>query len=99
MNFGTDTLRCTAIDAKNHPISDLYTPFSNFLAGVSQKSRTFAVRIQNISWQSADKPLLSINDKDVQWWEKLVQYKSTVYDLRALAGGKQTSSPSEGLGK
>lgn len=30
-------------------------------------------------WQSADKPLLSINDKDVQWWEKLVQYKSTVY--------------------
>lgn len=31
-------------------------------------------------WQSADKPLLSIDDKDVQWWEKLVQYKSTVYD-------------------
>ena len=31
-------------------------------------------------WQSADKPLLSINDKDVQWWEKLVQYKSTIYD-------------------
>ena len=50
-------------------------------------------------WQSADKPLLSINDKDVQWWEKLVQYKSTVYDLRALAGGKQTSSLPEGLGK
>ena len=32
-------------------------------------------------WQSNDKPLLSINDKDVQWWEKLVQYKSTIYDL------------------
>ncbi len=31
-------------------------------------------------WQSSDKPLLSINDKDVQWWEKLVQYKSTIYD-------------------
>ena len=31
-------------------------------------------------WQSGDKPLLSINDKDVQWWEKLVQYKSTIYD-------------------
>ncbi len=31
-------------------------------------------------WQSADHPLLSINDKKVQWWEKLVQYKSTVYD-------------------
>ena len=32
-------------------------------------------------WQSADKPLLSINDKDVQWWEQLVQYKSTIYSL------------------
>ena len=31
-------------------------------------------------WQSADKPLLSIDDKNVQWWEKLTQYKSTVYD-------------------
>ncbi len=33
-------------------------------------------------WQSGDKPLLSINDKDVQWWEKLVQYKSTIYEVR-----------------
>lgn len=32
-------------------------------------------------WQSAEKPLLSINDKDVQWWEKLVQYKSSIYSL------------------
>ena len=31
-------------------------------------------------WQTDDKPLLSINDKDAQWWEKLTQYKSTVYD-------------------
>ena len=31
-------------------------------------------------WQTATKPLLSIDDKDAQWWEKLVQYKSTVYD-------------------
>ena len=31
-------------------------------------------------WQSSEKPLMSINDKDVQWWEKLVQYKSTIYD-------------------
>ena len=31
-------------------------------------------------WQSGDKPLLSINDNDAQWWEKLVQYKSTIYD-------------------
>jgi len=32
-------------------------------------------------WLSTDKPLLSINDKDVQWWEQLVQYKSTIYSL------------------
>ena len=31
-------------------------------------------------WQSGGKPMLSINDKDAQWWEKLTQYKSTVYD-------------------
>ena len=33
-------------------------------------------------WQSQDKPLLSIGDKDAQWWEKLTQYKSTVYELK-----------------
>ena len=33
-------------------------------------------------WQSGDKPLLSINDKDTQWWEKLVQYKSTTYEVK-----------------
>lgn len=30
-------------------------------------------------WDSSNKPLLSINDQDAQWWEKLVQYKSTIY--------------------
>lgn len=30
-------------------------------------------------WKSADKPILSIHDKEAQWWEKLTQYKSTVY--------------------
>lgn len=30
-------------------------------------------------WQAAKKPILSIHDKDVQWWETLTQYKSTVY--------------------
>ncbi|MBQ9186730.1 MAG: beta-galactosidase, partial [Prevotella sp.] len=30
-------------------------------------------------WQTGDRPLLSIHDKDVQWWEQLVQYKSTIY--------------------
>ena len=65
-------------------------------------------------WQSADKPLLSIDDKDVQWWEKLVQYKSTIYDMKAhpsppqgrdvkmkksITSGNQTSPPWEGLGE
>ncbi len=30
-------------------------------------------------WNTIGKPLMSINDKDAQWWEKLVQYKSTIY--------------------
>lgn len=30
-------------------------------------------------WQSLDKPILSIDDKEAQWWEKLTQYKSIVY--------------------
>ena len=40
-------------------------------------------------WQSADTPLLSIHDKDVQWWEKLVQYKSTIYDDPQKTLGKR----------
>lgn len=30
-------------------------------------------------WESLDTPILSIHDKDAQWWEKLTQYKSTIY--------------------
>ena len=40
-------------------------------------------------WQSGEKPLLSINDKDIQWWEKLVQYKSTIYDDPQKTLGKR----------
>ena len=40
-------------------------------------------------WQSGEKPLLSIDDKDVQWWEKLVQYKSTIYDDPQKTLGKR----------
>ena len=40
-------------------------------------------------WQSSNKPLLNINDKDVQWWEKLVQYKSTIYDDPQKTLGKR----------
>jgi hypothetical protein len=30
-------------------------------------------------WESLDEPILSIHDKDAQWWELMTQYKSTVY--------------------
>lgn len=30
-------------------------------------------------WESLERPILSIHDKDAQWWESLTQYKSTVY--------------------
>ena len=40
-------------------------------------------------WQSGDKPLLSINDKAAQWWEKLVQYKSNVYEDASRTLGKR----------
>ena len=46
-------------------------------------------------WQSGDKPLLSINDKDVQWWEKLVQYKSTIYEVRNEKGEMRNAMPKE----
>ena len=36
---------------------------------------------QSHEWQSDDKPLISIDDKDAQWWEKLTEYKSTIYNL------------------
>ena len=36
--------------------------------------------IEAHEWESGNQPLMSIYDKDVQWWEKLVQYKSTIYN-------------------
>ena len=30
-------------------------------------------------WQSLDKPIISIKDKDAQWWELMTEYKSTIY--------------------
>lgn len=30
-------------------------------------------------WKTSPAPVLSINDKSAQWWEKLTHYKSTVY--------------------
>ena len=30
-------------------------------------------------WETYKKPILSYNDKNAQWWERMTQYKSTVY--------------------
>ncbi len=40
-------------------------------------------------WRSARKPILGIKDKDVQWWEKLTQYKSTIYEDNNRTLGKR----------
>lgn len=32
-----------------------------------------------VEWESEKKPILSIEDKDAQWFENLTQYKSTIY--------------------
>ena len=34
---------------------------------------------QSIEWVSLDRPLLSSEDKDTQWFEEITQYKSTIY--------------------
>ena len=46
-------------------------------------------------WQSGNKPLLSINDKDAQWWEKLTQYKSTIYEVKNEKGEVNNLLPPE----
>lgn len=39
-------------------------------------------------WKCDRQPLLSYKDKDAQWWEKLTQYKSTIYrNNTTLLGG------------
>lgn len=40
-------------------------------------------------WEALPRPLLHIDDKGAQWWEKLIQYKSTVYeDSRRTLGSR-----------
>ena len=39
-------------------------------------------------WETSPSPVLSINDKSAQWWEKLTHYKSTVYWDRNKTLGK-----------
>ena len=33
-------------------------------------------------WDTQDKPLMSFDDSNAQWWEQLTQYKSTIYWLQ-----------------
>lgn len=55
-------------------------------------------------WECLDKPLLSYDDKDAQWWEYMTQYKSTIYKMDKKwfgapyvmfynAGGKDDTHP------
>ncbi len=39
-------------------------------------------------WQTSPTPVLSIEDADAQWWEKLTHYKSTVYWDKSKSLGK-----------
>lgn len=39
-------------------------------------------------WETSPSPVLSINDKSAQWWEKLTHYKSTVYWDKSKTLGK-----------
>ena len=39
-------------------------------------------------WETSSSPVLSINDKSAQWWEKLTHYKSTVYWDKSKTLGK-----------
>lgn len=49
-------------------------PLSIGLAWTSKKNIGKA-----LEWESAVNPILSIKDKDAQWFENLTQYKSTIY--------------------
>lgn len=55
-------------------------------------------------WDTYDKPILSYNDKNAQWWERMTQYKSTIYKVDKKkfgyqfmmyynAGGKDATHP------
>ncbi len=55
-------------------------------------------------WETYDKPILSYDDKNVQWWEHMTQYKSNVYKIDKKkfgyqfmmyynAGGKDATHP------
>jgi len=77
-------------------------PLSIGIAWTAKKNLVNAVE-----WQTDKKPVLSISDKDAQWFENLTQYKSTIYRDRTKklgasfimfynAGGKNPASNLKG---
>ena len=46
-------------------------------------------------WQTQDRPLMSYNDKDAQWWEYMTQYKSTIYEVNSGKGKANHLLPPE----
>ena len=70
----------TGYEAVREPLS-IGLAFTNgpLIAPLASKASD-GLPVGSLEWQTQKKPLLSINDKDAQWWEKLTQYKSTIYD-------------------
>ena len=46
-------------------------------------------------WDTQEKPLMSYDDKDAQWWEQLTQYKSTIYRGNSEKGKVNNLLPPE----
>lgn len=59
----------TGYEAINAPLS----------IGIASTKKDISIPHQ---WETQDKPLMSYNDKDAQWWEQLTQYKSTIYWIK-----------------
>ena len=73
-------------------------PLSIGLASTSENISTAHL------WDTYDSPILSYKEKNAQWWEKMTQYKSTVYQVDKKkfgyqfmmyynAGGKDATHP------
>ena len=59
----------TGYEAVNAPLS----------IGIASTKNDISIPHQ---WETKNKPLMSYNDKDAQWWEYLTQYKSTIYWMK-----------------
>ena len=59
----------TGYEAVNAPLS----------IGIASTSKGITTAHQ---WDTQPSPLMSYNDKEAQWWERLTQYKSTIYWMK-----------------